>query len=141
MERRQIGVVETLQRFPVKSMLGEELSKLDVGTLGVVGDRAWALRDLENQRIATAKKFAALLKFRSDYESEPRAESLAPVRITLPDGRTIHAEDGNASDAISQAAGHRFALEHVPQADGELAGIDPRTVFGDVPFDQVFPGV
>ena len=45
MDRTQIGVVKDLFRYPVKSMLGERLDELDISTTGVVGDRAYALRE------------------------------------------------------------------------------------------------
>jgi uncharacterized protein YcbX len=141
MERRKIGTVKALWRFPVKSMLGEQLDELHITSRGVVGDRAWALRDLDNKRIATAKKFAGLLKFHAKYEGTPEAGNLAPVKITLPDGREIHADDANASEAISEALGHRFQLEHSPNPSGERAGIDPATVFADNPVGNVIPGL
>ena len=46
MERRQVGVVNDLFRYPVKSMLGERLRAVDIGAHGVGGDRAYALRGL-----------------------------------------------------------------------------------------------
>jgi uncharacterized protein YcbX len=144
MERRQIGTVKALWRFPVKSMLGEQLDELHINSRGVVGDRAWALRELENKRVASAKKFVGLLKFHAVYEGTPDPadpEKLPPVRITLPDGRSIHAADTNASETISEALGHKFQLEHSPHPAGERAGIDTHTIFGDVPFEKVFPGL
>jgi uncharacterized protein YcbX len=141
MERRKIGTVKALWRFPVKSMLGEQMNELDIGTRGTVGDRAWALRDLDNKRVASAKKFPQLLTLRAQYEGTPSRDSLPPVKITFPDGRSIHAADAKASDAISEAVGHRFQLEQQPRPGGERAGIDPKTVFGDVPFEKVFPGM
>ncbi|HSD10444.1 MAG TPA: MOSC N-terminal beta barrel domain-containing protein, partial [Candidatus Binatia bacterium] len=45
MGRRQIGVVKDLFRYPVKSMLGERLTEVDIGESGVIGDRAYALRE------------------------------------------------------------------------------------------------
>src|SRR3954447_19561214 len=42
-----VGTVRALWRFPVKSMLGEELAAADVSEGGVVGDRAYALKDRE----------------------------------------------------------------------------------------------
>ena len=35
-----VGTIEALWRFPVKSMLGEELDAADLNEGGVVGDRA-----------------------------------------------------------------------------------------------------
>src|SRR5271166_880137 len=119
MERRKVGTVKALWRFPVKSMQGEQLDELHITSRGVVGDRAWALRDLENRRIASAKKFLGLLKFHAQYERDPDTENLPPVKITLPDGLTIHAADANASEAISEALSHQFKLEHSPNPTGE----------------------
>jgi len=42
MDKRQVGIVMALFRYPVKSMLGEEIDESEVGAKGVVGDRAYA---------------------------------------------------------------------------------------------------
>lgn len=141
MNRREVGTVKALWRYPVKSMQGEQLDELHITARGVVGDRAWALRDLENKRIATAKKFVGLLKFHAKYEGTPDGANLPPVKITLPDGREIHAEDANASALISEALGHGFHLEHSPNPTGERAGIDPATIFADNPAATVIPAL
>jgi len=141
MERQQVGTVKALWRYPVKSMLGEQLNELHITSGGVTGDRAWALRDLENKRIASAKKFVGLLKLRAQYDGTPTNEALPPVKITLPDGRAIHAEDANASEVISEALGHGFHLENSPSRTGERAGIDPKTIFADNPVGNVIPGL
>ena len=49
------GVVEELWRYPVKSMQGEQLNQTEVTERGLLGDRAYALRDNSNGKIATAK--------------------------------------------------------------------------------------
>jgi uncharacterized protein YcbX len=141
MQRHKVGTVKALWRFPVKSMQGEQLEELHITSRGVIGDRAWALRDLENRRIASAKKFAGLLKFYAQYEGTPDGETLPPVKITLPDGSEIHADDANASELVSEALGHGFHLEHSPSPSGERAGIDPATIFADNPVGNVIPGL
>src|SRR4029453_6479488 len=85
-ERRQIGVVKELFRYPVRSMLGERLSEVEIGTQGVIGDRAYALREA-NGRVVTAKKWANLFEFCARYDAPPTPGALAPLSITLPDGR------------------------------------------------------
>src|SRR5712671_336503 len=50
-----VGVVEELWRYPVKSMLGEQLTATEVMESGLLGDRAYALRDISDGKIATAK--------------------------------------------------------------------------------------
>jgi uncharacterized protein YcbX len=138
MNIRQIGVVKELFRYPVKSMLGERLDEFDVAANGVVGDRAWALREA-NGRIASAKKWANLFEFRAAYESTPQLESLAPVRITLPEGAIVHAGDPDASAKISAVLGRAIKLERARPDEHSRGEIDPKTVFGDVGVERLMP--
>ena len=41
----RVGSVVALWRYPVKSMMGEELNATDVTERGLLGDRAYALVD------------------------------------------------------------------------------------------------
>jgi uncharacterized protein YcbX len=131
--------VKDLFRYPVKSMLGEQLSEVDVGEGGVVGDRAYALREASG-RVVTAKKWAAMLEISACYERPPSPEHLAPLRITLPDGMTIHAEDSDASSVLSAALGRPVVLERARSGQRNLAEIDPAIVFGDVPVESMVAG-
>jgi uncharacterized protein YcbX len=54
---RQAGTIVELWRYPVKSMLGTTVNGILITERGALGDRAWALRDVESGRIASAKKF------------------------------------------------------------------------------------
>ncbi|WP_223166928.1 MOSC domain-containing protein [Nonomuraea sp. SYSU D8015] len=47
--------VETLHRYPVKSLLGEEVSESEVTERGLAGDRARAVLDVATGKIASAK--------------------------------------------------------------------------------------
>ena len=49
------GVVSELWRFPVKSMAGEQLQAAELSLNGIVGDRAYALIDLETGKKVSAK--------------------------------------------------------------------------------------
>jgi len=138
MERKKIGVVSDLFRYPVKSMLGERLSELTLTQNGTLGDRAWAVRETSG-RIATAKKWAAMLGFRASYDSPPRADELAPVTIVFPDGERIHAADPDASARLSQAMGRAVTLERAKSDERARGEIDPETIFADVPVEQLLP--
>lgn len=140
MKMQQVGVVQQVFRYPVKSMLGESLRELQVGPNGVIGDRAWAIREASG-RIATAKKFANLLAFRAAYESSPQPDSPAPVRITMPDGRSLHAADSNASEVLSTAFGRPVVLQQYRPDERAHGEIDPQTIFGDVGVERVMPGL
>ncbi len=37
--------IGALWRYPVKSLQGREVDRLEVGTTGIVGDRAWGIVD------------------------------------------------------------------------------------------------
>ncbi|GAA2781855.1 MOSC domain-containing protein [Kitasatospora paracochleata] len=48
-------ILKSLYRYPVKSLLGEELAESAVTGRGLAGDREFALLDVESGRIASAK--------------------------------------------------------------------------------------
>jgi len=138
MTQSQVGIVKELFRYPVKSMLGERLAVVEIGPKGVIGDRAWALRE-SNGRIVTAKKWANMLGFTAAYEGTPQPEQLAPAKITLPDGSSVYADDPRASDLISSYLGRPVKLERARPDEHARAEIDPATVFGDVGVAAVNP--
>jgi uncharacterized protein len=138
MERRKIGVVSALFRYPVKSMLGEKPAELELTINGTLGDRAWAVREASG-RIATAKKWPAMLGFRASYDSPPRSEDLAPVTVTFPDGESIHAADPDASARLSEVLGRAVRLERAKAGERSRGEIDPQTIFADVPVEQLLP--
>ena len=51
-----IGKVETIMRFPIKSLLGETLDECAISSSGLDGDRALALVDTATGKIASAKQ-------------------------------------------------------------------------------------
>jgi uncharacterized protein YcbX len=138
MEKRQVGVVQTLFRYPVKSMLGEQLRAVDIGPQGVIGDRAYALREASG-RVVTAKKWANMFEFGARYATPPTPGALAPLHITLPDGRIIAAQDPDAAAVLSAVLGRPVVLARVHSDQHHRAEIDPATVFGDVPVETVKP--
>jgi uncharacterized protein YcbX len=92
-----IGTVVSIWRYPVKSMLGEELNSSYVTERGLVGDRSYALIDQETGKVASAKnprKWGKLFDFRAAFIDAPQAvENIPAVRITFPDGTQIFSSD------------------------------------------------
>jgi uncharacterized protein YcbX len=140
MERHEVGRVSALFRYPVKSMLGERPAELELTIGGTLGDRAWAVREASG-RVATAKKWPAMLGFRASYDSPPRADELAPVTIVFPDGSTIHAADLEASGRLSAVLGRPVSLQRARPDEHSRGEIDPQTIFADVPVEQILPGL
>ena len=69
-----LGSVVSLWRYPVKSMLGEELNAAEVTQRGLLGDRSYALVDSSDGKVASAKnprKWPRLFDFRAAL-TEPR---------------------------------------------------------------------
>jgi uncharacterized protein len=50
-----VGSITAIWRYPVKSMMGEELDASAVSEQGLLGDRAYALVDAETGKVASAK--------------------------------------------------------------------------------------
>jgi uncharacterized protein YcbX len=139
MERRQIGIVKDLFRYPIKSMLGERLDRVEIGDRGVIGDRAWALREQASGRVVSAKKFAQMLDCRASYGTPLAEGESTPIMIELPDGRMLHAADADASAQLSGVLGRGVLIERAQACQRTRAGIDPATIFGDVPIEDVMP--
>jgi MOSC domain-containing protein len=108
------GSVASLWRYPVKSMLGEELSAIELTERGLLGDRAYALVDSADGKAATAKnprKWPTLFDFRAMFVEPPHpGESLPSVRITLPDGTTATSQQADINQVLSRALGRTVAL-------------------------------
>jgi len=52
---RSVGSVGALRRYPVKSMLGEELNASTIGRRGLLGDGDYAIVDPQTGTLASAK--------------------------------------------------------------------------------------
>jgi len=118
-----VGVVEELWRYPVKSMLGEQISASEVTGNGLLGDRAYALRDTSDGKVATAKnprKWPNLFDYSSALTAAANAgEKMPPARITLPNGTTISTEQSDAAQILSSALKRQITLEMVGGASNK----------------------
>ncbi len=101
--------VASLWRYPVKSMQGEELNATDVTTVGLLGDRRFAVMDQATGKVAGAKnprKWPGFFQFRAAYVAPPVAgESLPAVRVTLPDGTSVTSGENALPKLLSDALG------------------------------------
>jgi uncharacterized protein YcbX len=101
-----LGSVAALWRYPVKSMMGEELNAVELTLRGLLGDRAYGLVDSADGKIATAKnprKWPHLFDFRAALTEAPRNGGSGTVRITLPDGTIVSSEQRDIDYVLSQA--------------------------------------
>jgi uncharacterized protein YcbX len=128
-----VGTVASIHRFPVKSMQGESLPEVEVVADGMVGDRTWALRDIETGKLASAKRprpWAALLDCRATGVGDD-------VVISLPTGEDFHVRDPGLPVALEAVLGRTVALEAAERAqqgtyDSEWPEIDGVDLAGDL---------
>src|SRR5918994_5314184 len=116
-----VGTVGALWRFPVKSMLGEEIDQVDVDAGGIVGDRAFALVDVETGKVASAKHpkvWPDLLRCQASYDAPPRAdEPLPPARIELADGTSVMSDAPDVDTVLSRFCGREVELARAAPPD------------------------
>lgn len=98
--------VESLLRYPVKSMLGETVSSIFVDEHGAEGDRRLALVDTATGHVASAKNarlWRDLLKCTANREA-------GRVRIGLPDGTSVAVDDPGIDELLSGLLGRPVRL-------------------------------
>ena len=102
----EIGNVEALFRYPVKSMAGEALEAADLGWHGIDGDRRLALRRV-NERSGfpwlTASKLPDLVRFRTCRENGVPSDP--PSHIRTPEGKELPVFGSELADEIGRRYG------------------------------------
>jgi uncharacterized protein len=116
------GSVVALWRYPVKSMMGEELNAAELIRDGIWGDRAYALLDTANGKVASAKnprKWPTLFDFRAALANvSGTAATMPPVRITLPDGTFVRSEQPDVDEILSAVLKRSVSLSLAEQVHG-----------------------
>jgi uncharacterized protein YcbX len=131
-----VGTVGALWRFPVKSMQGEPIHEAELTERGVVGDRAYALVDVDSGKVVSAKSvrlFPDLLRCQASLVEAPRADAdVSIVQITLPDGTTVRSDAPDIDAALSRALRREVRLALTAPEDftidmyhPDIEGVDP----------------
>lgn len=101
----EVGHVEAIFRYPVKSMAGEPLEAADLGWHGLDGDRRYALRrinDCSGMPWLTASKLPDLLLFTPHREHGAKGD--LPTHVRTPDGRDLPV----LGDDLATEVGRRY---------------------------------
>ena len=105
-----MGRIALLTRYPVKSMVGEDLDSVDVSLRGLEGDRLWAVRDIDG-KLGSGKstrrfrRMPGLLELAASYDDE-----LMPT-VRFPDGRRHRPDDPDIHRALSMHVGRPVTLD------------------------------
>lgn len=102
-----VGRVAAINRYPVKSMQGEQPDEAEFDELGMLADRTWAVIDVASGRALSAKREARLLDAAARWEA-----GAARPTVTLPDGTVL--SPGLAAEEVDAALtawlGHEVRL-------------------------------
>ena len=148
-----VGRVESLWRYPVKSMRGEELREAFVGFAGVYGDRTYALHDTAAPKgfpYLTGREQGQMLLYRPRYRrvrsaTKPpnvdEAEALAPgltpvyadaadmtVDVETPNGETLPIDDPKLLALLSEGLSERHQLSLL-RSDRAMTDCRPISLF------------
>jgi uncharacterized protein YcbX len=131
-----LGTVTTLRRYPVKSMLGEDLQAGDVSRAGLAGDRRLAVVSRRTGKIASAKyprlwRDMLTLSAEAARPADVTEGREAAALITLPDGKTVRSTDADVDGILSGLLDEPVTLTATPPAGASLDRAVPEAVLRD----------
>lgn len=121
----EIGHIEALFRYPVKSMRGEQLQRASVGWHGLSGDRRLAFRRAEERGgfpWLTASRLPPLLLY-APCGSEDRGEDDLPTHVRTPDGDELPVFSEELATEVSRRLGAPVQMMHLKQGIYDDASI------------------
>jgi uncharacterized protein YcbX len=127
-----LGTVAALRRYPVKSMLGEDVDAGDVTFTGLAGDRQLAVVSRTTGKIASAKfprLWRDLLTLSAAAADDPAADGA--VRITLPEGKIVWSSDAGVDTILSGLLDEPVTLTSTPAPGAALDRAVPEAVLRD----------
>jgi len=96
MAEREVGRVNALWRYPVKSMAGESLQNVNVGWHGLAGDRRWAFIRAGMERSGfpwlTIREAPELWRYQP-YFTDPDNVEGSQTLVKTPDGSELEVAD------------------------------------------------
>jgi len=101
------GVLE-LWRYPVKSLLGEEVGTAELEHRGVRGDRLFAIADDEG-KLGSGKTTRRFRLLRGLFDLRARTDGGRTI-VALPDGRELEVGDAELDAFLSQRYGGRLRV-------------------------------
>ena len=104
----ECGNIQSLWRYPVKSLIGEALDTLEVDARGVVGDRLYGISTRDG-KLGSGKDTGRFRRIDGLF-SLSAARNEAGVSISFSDGTTLTDKDATINDKLSEVLGHEVKL-------------------------------
>ena len=127
-----IGTVESLWRYPVKSMRGQELDEMFAGFSGVYGDRLFAFRSSASPKgfpYLTGREQREMLQYRPRFRHPDKAA--APVNLTEAENlgsgvNPVYADPADLMVDVETPAGNTAAIDDPSLIEMLREGIDDK---------------
>jgi uncharacterized protein YcbX len=148
-----IGKVESLWRYPVKSMRGEELDEMFAGYAGVFGDRLFAFASSANEAgfpFFTGRDQRQIIRYHARFRNPEKAarpvnvseaEKLSPnlnplsadaselmIDVETPDGKTLAIDDPALIDNLRAGMDGKHKLTLL-RSDKAMTDCRPLSIF------------
>ena len=137
-----IGTVESLWRYPVKSMRGEELREAFLGFAGVYGDRIYAFRDAAAPKgfpYLTGREQEAMLLYRPVFrqpECAAKPANLTDAEALAPGLTPVYAQPAELMVDVKTPSGERLSVDD-PRLIGMLRESIRRMLERHAPREQM----
>jgi MOSC domain-containing protein len=148
-----IGTVESLWRYPVKSMRGEEMPEIFAGYAGIYGDRLFAFESSAARKglpFLTGRDQRQMIRYRPRFRNPEKAacpvnlaqaEKLSPlvnpvsasaldlmIDVEIPDGKTFAIDDPKLIDYLRANIDPRHELT-LRRSDKSMTDCYPLSIF------------
>src|SRR5437764_10301524 len=123
-----VGTVESLWRYPVKSMRGEELDELFAGYAGVYGDRVFAFTSSASAKgfpFFTGRDQRQMIRYRARFRNPEKAAR--PINLDEAESSGANPISANASELMIEVEtpdGKTIAIDDPALIDNLRANID-----------------
>jgi uncharacterized protein len=123
-----IGKIESLWRYPVKSMRGEELDEMFAGYAGVYGDRLFAFESSASPKgfpFFTGRDQRQMIRYRACFRNLEKAAR--PINLAEAESSGANPISANASELmidVKTPDGKTFSIDDPALIENLRAGLD-----------------
>jgi len=108
--KKKVGQIQSIWRYPVKSMEGSKISEGILTKDGLEGDRMWTLWDEINNELIGAKQFHKIMRLKAVFTHPNQIMTNPDVIVQFPDDTTIASRVPYLNDLSSAFIGHPLSL-------------------------------
>jgi uncharacterized protein YcbX len=122
----EIGRIQAIFRYPVKSMAGESLEHTQLGWYGLEGDRRFAFRRIAEQGgfpWLSASRLPELLLYKPIRQESPSQDNNLPTHVITPEGKMLEIRSDKLRDEIIRRYGADVELMQLKQGIFDEAAI------------------